>query len=30
LARLGLVRALAIVIASGLGVMGVEPLEELR
>ena len=30
LARLGLVRALALVIASGLGVMGVEPLEELR
>jgi arginyl-tRNA synthetase len=30
LARLALVRGVATVIASGLGVMGVEPLEELR
>jgi arginyl-tRNA synthetase len=29
-ARLALVRAVATVIASGLGVMGVEPVEEMR
>ena len=29
-ARLALVRAVAIVIASGLGVMGVEPVQEMR
>ncbi len=30
LARLALVRAMAVVVASGLGVMGVEPVEEMR
>ncbi len=30
LARLGLLRAVAVVIASGLGIFGVEPLEEMR
>ena len=30
LARLALVRAMALVVASGLGVMGVEPVEEMR